>query len=119
VRIKLDENLPATLAEALAATGHDVDTIPKEGLTGAPDATVWQASQQAKRFFITQDLDFSDLRQFRPGTHDGLLLLRLANPGRRHLIDRLRTLFATEEVESWRGCFVVATDLKVRVRHPA
>ena len=119
MKIKLDENLPATAAEVLRDAGHDTDTIPEEGLAGKPDAVVWDAAQESGRFFITQDLDFSDLRRFRPGSHHGVLLLRLAVPGRHHLVDRIRAIFATEEVESWHGCFVVATDLKVRVRHPS
>ena len=32
---------------------------------------------------LTQDLDFSDVRQFRPGTRAGLMLVRLQQPGRR------------------------------------
>jgi hypothetical protein len=32
MRIKLDENLPTSAAESLRALGHDVDTVPEEGL---------------------------------------------------------------------------------------
>jgi predicted nuclease of predicted toxin-antitoxin system len=119
VRVKLDENLPAALAGILAAAGHDVDTAPNEGLTGRPDPEVWRAAQDAARFFITQDLDFSDIRRYQPGKHHGLLLVRLAQPSRRRLIDRVRHLFATEAIDTWRHCFVIATDRKIRIRRPA
>lgn len=46
MRIKLDENLPVRLAGYLGHLGHDTDTIPDEGLTGADDARVWAAAQQ-------------------------------------------------------------------------
>jgi predicted nuclease of predicted toxin-antitoxin system len=118
MKIKLDENMPAGLVESLTDLGHDVDTIPQEGLASADDRQVWQAAQQAERFFITQDLDFSDARRFAPGTHDGLLLVRLRNPGRLALAQKVQWLFEQEDVESWHGCFVVATDYKVRVRRP-
>jgi Domain of unknown function (DUF5615) len=36
MRFKLDENLPASAAAILASAGHDVDTVPGEGLTAAP-----------------------------------------------------------------------------------
>jgi len=117
VRIKLDENLPATLADVLSACGHDTDTVPTEGLTGRPDSDVWQETQRAERFLITQDLDFSDSRRFRPGTHHGLLLVRLANPSRKQLVDQLRSAFEKEDVESWRRCFVVLTERKIRIQH--
>lgn len=42
--LKLDENLPATLVDPLAALGHDVDTVPAEQLAGRDDDTVWNAA---------------------------------------------------------------------------
>jgi predicted nuclease of predicted toxin-antitoxin system len=118
MRIKLDENLPTSLVEALVQLGHDADSVQQEGLQGSPDAGVWAAAQADERFLITQDLDFSDLRQFAPGTHHGLLLIRLADPSRRVLKAYIECLFRTEDVERWAGCFVVATDTKIRVRWP-
>ncbi len=49
MKAKLDENLPATLAPALSALGHDIDTVPTEGLVGRPDNEVWQAAQRVLR----------------------------------------------------------------------
>ena len=102
----------------LAALGHDVDTVHSEALTGCHDNEVWEAAQSGDRFLITQDLDFSDLRRYAPGTHRGLLLVRLAFPGRGALVSRIAMLFATEAVNDWRGCLVVATDRKLRVKRP-
>lgn len=118
MQIKLDENIPAELSMLLSAQGHDVDTVADESLTGSADATIWAATCAAERFFVTQDLDFSDLRRFIPGSHPGLLLLRLHHPSRRRLITVLRQLFASEDVPSWSGCVVVATDSKLRIRRP-
>jgi predicted nuclease of predicted toxin-antitoxin system len=84
VKIKLDENIPAGLIGILEDLGHDVDSVPQEGLGGEPDDTVWTATQAAGRFFITQDLDFSDIRRYQPGQHFGILLVRLRDPGRKH-----------------------------------
>jgi predicted nuclease of predicted toxin-antitoxin system len=71
VRIKLDENLPDRLVAGLTTLGHDVDTVHGEQLTGRADPDVWSAAQSARRFLITQDLDFSDIRRYTPGTHAG------------------------------------------------
>jgi predicted nuclease of predicted toxin-antitoxin system len=118
MKIKLDENLPVALLDVLRSTGHDVDTVGEEALQGKSDKVVWQAAQQAGRFLITQDLDFSDTRSFAPGTHFGILLVRLGKPGRRALAERVARLFQSGDIESWRGCFVVASDCKLRVRRP-
>ena len=71
MNIKLDENLPERIVFELQALGHDVDTLRSEHLEGRNDDEVWQTAQAANRFLITQDLDFSDVRRFRPGTHAG------------------------------------------------
>jgi len=117
VRVKLDENLPCDRVSALRVL-HDIDTVGQEGLSGRDDTTVWDAAQGERRFFVTQDLDFSDLRIFEPGTHCGLLLLRLQNPSRRRLQQRLEEVLRLEDVSSWAGCSVVVTDSKIRVRRP-
>jgi predicted nuclease of predicted toxin-antitoxin system len=118
MKIKLDENLPVALMQALRALGHDVDTVPEEHLSGEPDTSIWDATQRAARFLITQDLDFSDVRRLAPGTHHGLLLVRLVQPGRLALTQRVLAVFGAEDVEGWARCFVVASDHKVRVRRP-
>ncbi|MGH9315463.1 MAG: DUF5615 family PIN-like protein [Vicinamibacterales bacterium] len=72
----------------------------------------------AGRFLITQDLDFSDARRYTPGTHHGLLLVRLARPGRTALFERIDSLFRNERVEKWARCLVVATERKIRIKRP-
>lgn len=76
MKIKLDENLPDELADLLAAD-HDVHTVRGESLAGRDDRTVFAAAVRERRVLITQDLDFSDLRHFKPGTHPGIVLVRL------------------------------------------
>jgi len=118
MKIKLDENLPTALAEELRKLGYDTHTVPEEGLAGYVDPDIWAAAQNEGRFLVTQDLDFSDIRQFTPGTHAGILLVRLRNPGRVALTQTIRHIFATEDVADWDGCFVVATERKLRVHRP-
>lgn len=116
MKIKLDENLPARLVSILQRHGHDVDTMPEEQLNGRPDAEIWQAVSAEGRFLITQDLDFSDTRQFAPGTHAGLLLVRLREPGAHALMEAIDAIAA--EIADWAGCFVVLTENKIRIKRP-
>ena len=118
MKIKLDENMPLSLAASLSAMDHDVDTVQSEGLAGENDDCVWKATQAAERFLITQDLDFSDTRRFAPGTHYGILVIRLREPGRQALLQRTSHLFKAEDVASWSGCFIVASDHKLRITRP-
>ena len=118
MKIKLDENLPLQLATSLEDLRHDVHTTSGEGLTGRSDREIWGAAQAESRLLITQDLDFSDIRQLAPGSHAGLLLIRLHSPSRQNLITRVEQVFQTETVDQWQGCFVVVTERKIRVLRP-
>ena len=77
MKIKLDENLPLQIVAELTMLGHDVHTVYEEELMGENDTRIWAAAQNEGRFLITQDLDFADIRSFTPGTHHGILLVRL------------------------------------------
>lgn len=118
MKIKLDENLPLRLGARLGSLGHSIQTVREEGMEGQLDATVWEVAQREGRFLITQDMDFSDARRFAPGSHCGILLVRLRNPKRRALIRRVEDLFRYEDVSQWEGCLVSATESKIRVRRP-
>ena len=67
MKIKLDENIPARLVNILSQFGHEIDTVPQEGLIGYNDNRVWEAAQNSKSFLITQDLDFSNTEWFKKG----------------------------------------------------
>ena len=118
MKVKLDENIPVRLARVLMNSGHDVDTVTSEGLKGKSDGEIWSAARRNDRFLITQDLDFSDVRQFTPGTHAGLLLVRLREPGANALVSRVGDIIREEGLDSFARCFVVLTDRKLRIRRP-
>jgi len=118
VRLKLDENIPRSASKRLSSIGHDVDTVLDEALGGHPDSDVWVAAQAESRLLVTQDLDFSDARRFAPGTHHGLLLVRLPDAEQWRISDYLVAWFSTVESETWAGCFVVGTPNRIRVNRP-
>lgn len=91
--------MPLALVPILQGQGHDVDTVEAERLIGRADEEVWRAAQEEERFLITQDLDFSDVRKYEPGSHMGLLLIRLSQPGRSALARRVAALFACEAIQ--------------------
>jgi len=116
MKIKLDENIPATVIGDLSELGHDTLSVYQQGLKGTPDSLLWKKVQAEQRFFITQDLDFSDAIKFRPGSHAGILLMRLRDPGRLKLRQKIRELFANKSPEDdWFGAFIVLSDHKMRI----
>lgn len=119
MRLKLDENLPAELAEVCRGAGHDAHTVREENLSGSLDGAVFGAASSESRILLTQDLDFSDARRYRPGTHPGIVLIRLRNPSRSQLIDRVRDVIVSPSLGEWVGCVVVITDHKIRILRPS
>ena len=118
MRVKLDENLAQRHAEFLRASGYDAERVTDEGLSGATDERVWQEVLKENRFFITLDLDFSDIRQFPPGSHPGILLLRPNSRGRLAVLELLQRILKNHSLEEFRGCLVVADARQTRIRYP-
>lgn len=114
--VKLDENLGRLHAALLREHGYDADRVHDEGISGAKDPVLWAKVVAEGRFLITLDLDFSDIRRFRPGTHPGILLVRAGNNGRAAVLQVLRRVLAEQPLESLQGCLAVADRDITRVR---
>lgn len=115
-RLKLDENLPASLQDRLLALGFDVDTARQEGLNGKPDSSILSAAATEDRMIVTQDLDFADLRRADVAASAGVIIVRLADPESSRLIERVAAALHSEHVHDWIGRLVVITDDRVRIR---
>jgi predicted nuclease of predicted toxin-antitoxin system len=115
MRILIDENLPDDLIGVLRALGHDVEHVYTTSLGSRPDSVVRKFAAEADRFLVTLDTRFADARTFITGTHPGIALVRIKDADYPRIIQTVREAFATNDVESWRGCIVVISDRPVRV----
>lgn len=118
MRIKLDENLPTSSAPIFAAAGHDVDTAESEGLAGSDDATVSRTASEVKRLVVTLDRGFGDVQRYPPGTHAGILVLRVDNQSVASVRDVLSALVDSADLDALAGCVAVFRDGTLRVRRP-
>jgi hypothetical protein len=84
------------LAILLKDLGYDAPTVHDESLIGHSDRGIWEATQKAWRFLVTQDLDSR--------TGGSSLLVRTTALNRRDLIERVAELFQKENVGEWAGC---------------
>lgn len=87
VCLKIDEDLPRQLAGLLIARGHDALTVVEQGWQGVADDILWSRIQSERRWLITADKGFADLRQHPPGNHAGVILLRPQEESRRAYLE--------------------------------
>lgn len=93
MKLKLDENLGAAAVELLRSAGHDVETVYSQGLAGAGDQNVIEASRREGRCLVTLDLDFGNPLLFAPSEYPGIVVLRLPpKPSFDDLLVSCRTL---------------------------
>jgi hypothetical protein len=101
--------------EALKAQGHNVRDVRGTSDEGVPDGRLWQVAQQDDRLLITTDKGFAVNRQ---RDHAGVLIVRLRQPNRRAIHDRILLTLARFAESKWRGTIVVVRDRAVSVWPP-
>ena len=119
MKIKLDENLPRSAKSVLAAAGHDVDSVEDEGLAGSDDPTVSAAATAVERLVITLDRGFGDTQRYPPGSHAGILVLRVGDQSAASVCAALRELVASSDLANLTGCVSVYRNGELRVRRPS
>lgn len=116
MRFKLDENIDVRAEAALSGAGHDVATVVGQDLGGATDPVVADAAGVEGRILVTLDRGFADLRAYPPGTHPGIVVLRLHRQGLAGVTAALELLAAYEGLAEVGGSIVIVSDASVRVR---
>lgn len=116
MRIKLDENLPESARSALLDAGHDTDTTHAEGLAGADDPDVLAGAAADGRLLITLDRGLGDIRTYPPGSHSGVLVIRLGHQSPREIRRAVQRIGASVDLDDLAGCIAVWRDGELRVR---
>lgn len=118
MKFKLDENLPASSAAILASAGHDVDTVTQEGLIGVSDQDVVAAATAAGRILISLDRGLGDIRAYPPGSHAGIVVLRLTDQSAAATVKAVSDLATLTDPDSLAGAVAVLQRGLLRIRHP-
>ncbi len=116
MRFKIDENLPVEVAELLREEGHEANTVLEQGLGGRADPDIASICQLEDLVLITLDTDFSDIRSYPPENFSGLIVLRLRQQDKTHvlaLIPRLIPMFSAEPLA---GRLWIVEEERVRIR---
>jgi predicted nuclease of predicted toxin-antitoxin system len=87
-------------------------------MSGATDAVVAQAVVAEGRILVTFDLGFGDIRAYPPGSHPGIVVLRLARQALASVNEALLFLLSYDELTAIAGCTMIVDGATIRVRRP-
>ena len=99
MKIFVDENIPLITVRELREMGHDVRDIRGTSEQGITDAALWEIAQQEGRLLITTDKGFT---QHREELHHGILIVRLRQPNRNKIHQRVMQAMTLFPAEEWR-----------------
>ena len=77
MRFLLDANMPRRCLDVIRRHGHEAAHARDIGMGTGPDAAIAAHVLAQGMALVTRDLDFSDVRIYRPEAYHGLLILRL------------------------------------------
>lgn len=115
-RIKVDENLPESIAQMLRSSGHDAIGVRDQGLAGAPDERVAGVCRSEGRALLTFDLDFADIRLHPPESSAGFIVLRLARQDADYASAAVARIVPLLSAEDLAGKLWIVDELAVRIR---
>jgi predicted nuclease of predicted toxin-antitoxin system len=118
VKLLLDQDVYASTARFLRASGHDVSTASQLGLAQAPDEELLRIAQGSSRVLVTRDRDFGAL-VFVRRLGAGVLYLRMTPGAETAVHEELGRVLAMYNEEVLKHALVVITADGHRFRRPA
>jgi len=116
MKFKVDENLPAEVAEILAQHGHDASTVLDEKVGGGQDQDLAAISQRERRAIITVDTDFADIRSHPPAQFPGVIVFRLRRQDKHHVLSLCTRLVKVLSKEKLAGQLWIVEEERIRIR---
>jgi hypothetical protein len=80
------------------------------------DEILWPRVQNERRWLMTADKGFADLRQYPPGSHAGVILLRSQEESRQAYLELAAIALERLKLDELAGAVVVVTYRGVRIR---
>ncbi|MBW4645165.1 MAG: DUF5615 family PIN-like protein [Goleter apudmare HA4340-LM2] len=77
MNLKLDENIDIRVVSLLRLAGHDVATVPGQGLSSASDEEVIDVCRHEFRCLVTCDRGFGNRLKYNPSNYSGIVIIRL------------------------------------------
>jgi predicted nuclease of predicted toxin-antitoxin system len=116
MRFKIDENLPMEIAEILINSGHDAKTVNAERLQGAKDPVLIGVCKSENRVLVTLDTDFSDIRTYPPHEFSGIIVLKVGNQSKQHILKVFYRILSLIDREPLNQHLWIVEETRIRIR---
>lgn len=93
MRILLDENMPRKLLAALAAEGHEVDSVKSRQLQGIDNGALYQFAASNYDLCFTRDAEFSRRVLPKPAAHLKLVHVVIPQTRQDEFVQQFLTAF--------------------------
>jgi predicted nuclease of predicted toxin-antitoxin system len=103
----------------LRAAGFDAADMREVGLRGHSDDPIFGLAQQEQRIIVAADLDFAHALRFPPGTHAGLVVLRVPDEWTpRQRAERIVSAVVDMGGERLQGAITIVEPQRIRLLAP-
>jgi predicted nuclease of predicted toxin-antitoxin system len=116
MNIKLDENIPEDAVTIFMNAGYRVSTVLDEGMGGRADPEVASVCKAENKILITLDTDFANIGVYPPEDYSGIIVLRLANQAKPHVLSILARLLDSLRRKSPSGHLWIVDEYRIRIR---
>jgi predicted nuclease of predicted toxin-antitoxin system len=116
MQFKIDENLPAEIAELLLENGYDTKTVLQQELIGAKDEVLINICKQENRIFVTLDTDFADINTYVPEECKGIIILRVGNQSKVHIMKVFKNVLSRLDIEPIIHHLRIVEETVIRIR---
>jgi predicted nuclease of predicted toxin-antitoxin system len=116
VKFKVDENLPDEVSHLLGSSGWDSWTIEEQRLSGEIDSRLAEICSAEERILVTFDRGFSNIRAYPPSSCPGMIVFRLKNQDKRHVLSVAARLVDALKRRELRNELWIVHENRVRIR---
>lgn len=116
VSFKVDENLPAEATTLLQEAGYDALSVHDQDMVGSTDDKIADICQSEDRAIVALDLDFADIRVYRPEDYQGLIVLRLDRQDKPHVLEVFERVVERLQEEELAGKLWIVNERNIRIR---
>lgn len=116
MKFKIDENLGPQVRDRFVREGYDALTVHDQCASGIADPDLVRLCTSEGRTLVTMDKELANVVMYPPGSHAGVILLRIMSPTPEHeLALVVPRLLANLKVNDCRGATWVATTRGVHI----